>query len=517
MFDTLIRNGRVIDGTGAPWRVADIGVRDGRIAAMGGLAGAPARVVIDAAGKVVCPGFVDAHSHSDLAALARPGHEARIMQGVTTEVVGMCGLSVAPASPAALEAMSEYFITVLGGRPEPGRGYSVAELLAEWDRRTAVNLAYCAPHATLRVEVRGMRGGPATEEELARMKRLLAQAMDEGAVGLSTGLTYFPSSEADTDELIALAKVVAARGGVYTTHMRNYGDGFAESLEEVIEIGRASGAAVHVAHFRLSAGAKGRADEMLERVDRARRGGVDITIDCYPYLMGCTLLGYFVLKSDALDGGKDALLEKLRDPAARRQVRLNSLPAPPDEIFIAAAASEANRDLEGKTLRELGELRGKEPIEAACDLLVEEALRVTAIGVKALEEDLERVLAHPACMIGSDSVPAPGRCHPRVYGAFSRVLDEYALRRGLLPLHEAIWKMTGFPAWRFGLTDRGVLKKGLAADIVVFDSSRLRDRATYEQPRRHPEGVEHVMVNGEFVVREGRPAGARPGRALRRD
>jgi len=325
---------------------------------------------------------------------------------------------------------------------------------------------------------------------------------------------YFPSTEADTAELIELCKVVADHGGVYTTHMRNYGDGFAESLDEVITIGRETGVPVHVSHFRLSAGSKGKSEDRLAQVERARDAGVDITMDCYPYLMGCTLLSYFVLRGDAFDGGKAALLDKLRNPAQRPALRREPEPAPADEIFISTVESEANAGLQGKTLAQLGELRGTDFFSAACDLLTEENLNVTAIGVKANESDVVRVLKHPACMIGSDSVPVTGQCHPRVYGAFSRFLDVYVLQQKLLPLEQAIWKMTGFPAWRYGMADRGVLKAGLAADVVVFDPARLRDRATYEDPKQHPEGFEHVIVNGAFVVRDGRHTGATPGRAL---
>ncbi len=516
MLDILIQNGRVIDGTGAPWRTSDVGIQGGRIAAMGGLAGAEAAATTDAKGKVVCPGFVDAHAHSELAVLNNPRHEARVMQGVTTEAVGMCGLSVAPASAATLDAMSDYIVTVLAGHVEPGASFSVAELFGRWDKHIAVNLAYCVPHATLRVEAAGMRSGPVSASEMAHMKELLTQGLQDGAVGFSTGLTYFPSSEADTRELIELAQVAAEHGAIYATHMRNYGDGFAESLEEAITIGRESGAPVQVAHFRLGGATKGQAEQMLARVEQARDEGVDITIDCYPYLVGCTLLSYFILAADALEGDKAALLAKLRDPAQRAALRRNPMPGPDDDIYISTVGSDANRELEGKTLGQLAERRGKDFFDAACDLLIEEDLNVTAIGVKANEDDVRRVLKHPACMIGSDTVPVPGQCHPRVYGAFSRFLDVYVLQGKLLPLEQAIWKMTGFPAWRYGLHDRGLLKTGLAADVVVFDPNALHDRATYENPKQHPEGIEHVIVNGEFVVRDGVHTGATPGGALRR-
>ena len=230
--------------------------------------------------------------------------------------------------------------------------------------------------------------------------------------------------------------------------------------------------------------------------------------------MGCTLLSYFVLVADALDGGTAALLGRLRDPAERRALRRDLPSGLEHEIFVSTVESGANAHVQGKTLHELAQARGRDFFDAACDLLVEEELKVTAIGIKADEQDVRRVLLHPACMIGSDSVPVAGQCHPRVYGAFSRFLDVYVLQDKRLSLEQAIWKMTGFPAWRYGLADRGVLKAGLAADVVVFDPERLKDHATYENPRQHPDGFEHVIVNGAFVVRNGKHTGATPGRAL---
>ena len=514
MLDTIIENGRVIDGTGSPWTVRDLGVANGLVAAMGRLEGEPAAERIDAAGCVVCPGFIDAHSHSELAILGNPRHESRVMQGVTTEALGMCGLSVAPGSAETLEAMGDYFASVLGAELKRGQAYTVAEFLRQFDGRSAVNVAYCVPHATLRVEVAGMRKGPVTEPELAKMKEILAQAMSEGACGLSVGLMYFPSGEADVAELVELSRVVAEHGGVHTTHMRDYADHFVESLEETITIGRESGVPVHIAHFRPGGKYQGRAAEILEMVDRARDEGVDLTFDCYPYLMGCTLLSYFVLVRDAYEGGKEALLARLRDPTLRAGLRRDLPPDVEHDVFISTVKSEANRPVEGKMLAELAEIRGKDYFDAACDLLVEEDLNVTAIGFKSNEDDLRLVMQHAACMLGSDCVPVKGQCHPRVFGAFSRFLDVYVLREQLMPLEEAIRKMTSFPALKYGIADRGVLKTGMAADVVVFDPAALKDHATYENPKQHPEGFEHVMVNGELVVRDGRHTGATPGRAL---
>ena len=514
MSDIIIENGRLIDGTGSAWTVRDLAIADGRIAGLGRLRDRPAAERIDARGCVVCPGFIDAHSHSELAILGNPRHEPRVMQGVTTEALGMCGLSVAPGSVETLEAMGDYFTSVLGAELGPGQSYTVAELLHQLDRRSAVNVAYCVPHATLRVEVAGMRKGPVTESELARMKEILAQAMDEGARGLSVGLMYFPSSEADVAELVELSKVVAEHGGVHTTHMRDYADRFVESLEETLTIGRESGVPVHIAHFRPGGKHQGRAAQILDIADQARDRGVDLTFDCYPYLMGCTLLSYFVLARDAYEGGKEALTAKLRDPSLRAALGRDLPEGIEHDIFVSTVKSEANRHVEGKTLAELADLRGRNFFDAVCDLLVEEDLNVTAIGLKSNEDDLRLVLQHPACMIGSDCVPVKGQCHPRVYGAFSRFLEGYVLRDKRVSLEEAIRKMTSFPALKYGLADRGVLKTGMAADVVVFDPAALKDHATYENPKQHPEGFEHVIVNGEWVVREGRHTGATPGRAL---
>ena len=515
MLDLVIDNGRLIDGTGAAWTVRDLGISNGRIAAIGKLGQEATAERVDATDRVVCPGFVDAHSHSELAILDAPRHEPRVMQGVTTEALGMCGLSVAPGSAKALDAMRDYFSTLLSKDLAPGQSYTVAEFLRLFDRRSAVNVAYCAPHATLRAEVAGMRRGPLSQAELGQMKDILAQALHEGACGMSAGLMYFPSSEADTAELIELCKVVAKHAGVYTTHQRDYGDDFVPALEETIAIGRETGVSVHIAHFRPAGKNKGKAAEILSIVDRARREGVDLTLDCYPYLMGCTMLSYFVLAMDAYDGGKESLLAKLRDPSQRLKLKRERPPGIEKEVFISTVKSDANRHVEGRTLEQLGRIRGQDFFNAACDLLIEEGLNVSAIGIKSDEDDLRKVLQHPACMIGSDCVPVKGRCHPRVFGAFSRFLDVYVLGERLMPLEEGIRKMTSFPALKYGLADRGILRPGMAADVVVFDPARLKDRATYENPRRHPEGFEHVIVNGEFVVRDGQHTGATPGRALK--
>lgn len=514
MLDIIIENGRLVDGTGSPWTMCDMAIADGRIVGLGKLRDQPAAERIDVRGSVMCPGFIDAHSHSELAILGNPRHESRAMQGVTTEALGMCGLSVAPGSAETLEAMGDYFTSVLGAELEHGQSYTVAEFLRQFDRRSAVNVAYCVPHATLRVEVAGMRKGPVTETELAAMKEILAQAMSEGARGLSVGLMYFPSSEADVAELTELSKVVAAHGGVHTTHMRDYADQFIAALEETLTIGRESGVPVHIAHFRPGGRYQGRAAEILEIVDRARDDGVDLTFDCYPYLMGCTLLSYFVLVRDAYEGGKEALLAKLRDPSLRTALRRELPPGVEGDIFVSTVKSDSNRQVEGKTLAELAEIRGTNYFDATCDLLVEEGLNVTAIGLKSNEDDLRLVMQHPACMLGSDCVPVKGQCHPRVFGAFSRFLEVYVLREKLVSLEEGIRKMTSFPALKYGLSDRGVLKTGMAADVVVFDPVALKDHATYENPKQHPEGFELVIVNGEFVVRDGKHTGATPGRAL---
>jgi len=527
MLDLLIRDARVLDGSGNPWFRADVGVSDGRIAAIGRLASGPyqlsARRVIGAAGRVLCPGFIDTHVHSELAFLTDPTLEPKVRQGITTEVLGQDGLSVAPVSDATRPQFRQRLAGLLG-RDADWTWSSVAEYLERVEAaRPSVNACYLAPHGTIRAVVMGFDQRPATAEELEAMQAEVARAMAEGAVGLSSGLIYPPCAFGDAGELEALCRVAGERGGVFVVHVRNEGDGIVEAIDEVVGLTRRAGIPLHVSHLKV-AGArnKSKLDAVLERFGTARAGGHDVTFDQYPYFAGSTVLDS-LLPPWVLDGGVPRMLERLRDPGMRRRIAAE-LERPAEwenfvhtcgwqAVVISSVRSEANRAVVGKNLVEIARLRGVSPADACFDILLEEGAGVSMVLFWGDEDVVRRAMAHPLQMVGSDGVFGI-QPHPRVYGAFPRVLGPY-VRDGVLPLEEAVRKMTSHPAQRFGLAGRGLVKAGFWADLVLFDPDRVTDRATYEDPHQFPEGIDLVVVNGEVVVEDGRHTGARPGRVLR--
>jgi N-acyl-D-amino-acid deacylase len=516
MFDVLIRHGWVIDGSGLPWTAADVGVVGDRVAAVGRLARAEAKAVIDAAGKVVCPGFVDAHVHGDLALLADPLHEPAVHQGVTTYVLGQDGVAFAPGSAAVQRYMRQYTAGFNGDFPTPGRDWTtIDEYLSQFDRRCAINVCTLIPNGNVRMEVMGLADRRATADELAAMRRMVRDGMEQGAVGLSTGLDYIPSLYADVPELVALCEEIAPHGGVYVTHMRGYRpDVMATALDEVYAIGRGAGCGVHVSHFNVLA------EPALANIDAARARGIDVTFDLYCYLYGSTIVAMLTLPPAVQAGGIDATVARLRDPAVRRELE----PAfadprfPLDTIRLASVPHPEYRRFEGMLLSEAAETSGRSLIDFVCDLLV--ATDLAAGGVvrhfrERQEGDVRALMRHPAMMAGSDGIFCGGRPHPRGTGCFARYLGEY-VRNGTWTLEEAVMKLAYHPARRHGLRDRGLLREGMAADVVVFDPDAVTDRSTFADGRPLAVGVEHVLVNGEFVLRDGRRTPATPGRELRR-
>jgi N-acyl-D-amino-acid deacylase len=513
MFDLLIHNGRIMDGTGNPWYRADVGIRGERIAAIGSLGGSEALQAIDAHGQIVCPGFVDPHSHSDLYLLAHPRHEPKMLQGVTTEVLGQDGISYAPVSDAGLTHWRDYWMAV-DGRPDLEWGWrSVADFLARFDRAVSPNVAYLVPHGTVRHEVMGLADRPLTDVELRRMEELIAQGMEEGAMGLSTGLTYLPAFYSTTEELVACCQVVARYGGVYVTHLRDYGDHISGAVEEALTIGRRTGVPVHISHFN------GRAEECLPLIDRARSEGLDVTFENYPYLAGCTLLSHF-LPRWAQAGGIPGTVTRLRDTAARKRIQEEMAGTHEGQwqnYTICAVGTEGNQCYEGLTLSKAAEATGGEVVDFICDLIIHERLAVTVVQHHAnrTEGDLRSMMKHRAHMVCTDAILLGSYPHPRGYGTYPRYLGHYVRDEGVLTLEECVRKMTSLPARRFGLGDRGVLCEGLCADVVIFDPDNVRDIATFDDPCRYPVGIETVIVNGEVVVHDGQHTGATPGRALR--
>lgn len=524
--DLVITGARVLDGTGSPAKWGSVAIEGDRIVAVGPEADRKARRTIDAEGMVVSPGFIDVHTHSDLVPLADPRCSAKVMQGVTTEVIGQDGLSYAPLTDETLP----YFRTTLralNGDP-PGIAWdwrSVAEYLDRFDRRVAVNVAFLAPHGNLRAAVLGLEDRAPSPRELDEMKRLLDRAMREGAFGLSTGLTYAPCSFGDADELTGLCEVVARHGGYFAPHMRNYGAEMETAVEEVIEIAARAGVPLHLTHFHASfSTGKGKADYYLERIGAARRTGLDVTLDAYPYLAASTFLAG-LLPSWAHEGGPDRLLQRLTEPEARGRIRremevtgsdgLQKVPAPWDTIVVTDAQSERGGGLVGLSFAEIAERLGKSPFDGFADLLVEAKLGVSCLLFIGHEENLQKLMRDPELMPGSDGLLVGRRPHPRAWGTFARYLARYARELGVLSLPECVRKMTSLPARRLGLRDRGIVRPGMVADLVVFDPDRVQDTATYENPKSHPEGIPYVIVAGQVVKDNGHPTDALPGRALR--
>lgn len=518
-MDLILRGGTVVDGTGAAGFAADVALSGGRISDIGDLSEARAEREVDATGMVVCPGFIDIHTHADVALMARPTHEPKVMQGVTTEVFSNCGLGFAPVTDAGLAIQREYLLGLFGS--DVGVDWkwrTVREFLDHYRGRIATNAAYLIPHGAVRVSAMGMADRAATSEELGRMTDLIRQGMEEGAFGLSTGLWYSPMSYADPAENTAVCAAVAKYGGFFATHMRDYGDGILDALDESYAMSRESGAPLQVSHLQIG-GARnwGRAPEVLAHIENAKASGIDVAYDAYPYTAGSTLV-QAMLPTWATAGGPSAILERLAQPESRGRIveAMNGADRDWTRHVLCGARSAKWKGYEGETFAQMAEAEGVEIGELVARILVEDELQACFIAHLGDERDLREILKHPAQMIGSDGLHLPGKTHPRLFGAFPRLLARYVREQGLLTVEEAVWKMTGFPAQRMGFRDRGLLRKGYAADITVFDPATVRDVATFEDPCRYPEGIPYVIVNGKVVVDNGRHTGVLAGEVLER-
>lgn len=518
--DLAITGGLLIDGTGGPARRADLLIAGGEIHAVGAASGEAARQTLDATGCMVAPGFIDAHSHSDTYLLIEPAAPSKVHQGITTEVVGNCGASAVPRLGGARMPSDWASMTY----PRPWRTTAEYRAVLE-EAGPAVNVALLVGHNTLRAAVMGYEGRAATADEVARMARLLEQALDEGARGLSTGLLYAPGLFAAPDEVRRLAAVVAGHGGVYTTHMRSEGRELVAALDETLAVCRETGVRTEVSHLKTAGRSNwGLLDTVLERMRGAVAEGLPVAADRYPYTYGCTDLD--VLFPDwAAAGGRQAVLGRLRDPAVRARLRDELCAAHSEEswggILIGSTQAPANRAFRGKPLPEVAAALGLEPAEAVLHLCETDELMTSAFFGGMSEANMWRILAEPYVMLGTDaSLRAPGAGplgqdypHPRAYGSFPRFLRA-ALDGRTVPVEEAVRKMTGLAAAHFGLGRRGRLEEGWAADVAVFRPERVRDTATYGDPHRLAEGIEHVVVNGVVTLRDGVATGRRGGRFL---
>ena len=516
-MDLLIRGGQIIDGTGVPMRRADVGIAAGRLVAVGDLHWAQARGTIDAQGCIVCPGFIDMHSHADLALLTGRDMDGRLRQGITTEVLGQDGLSYAPASEENLGAWRRYLLGLNGDAPDPAwKWHSVGEYLDQLEGR-ASNAVYLIAHGAVRVEAMGWEARPARQREVQAMRSLVRRGLAEGAAGLATGLTYVPCAHAATDELVALCHEVGQVGGLYVTHLRSYGKHLLAAIDEAIEIGRQSGAGVHISHLRMTSPANwGLSPAVLAQIDRAREEGVQVSFDLYPYIAGCAPL-FALLPLWAQSGGADRVLARLRDPAEvqRMMVEMMSWEADWTAYTLSNARSVPCGDWDGATLSEAAAELGMQVEAFIAQLLLESELDATIISAGGSEEDNACMFAHPACAVGSDGVLLGKHPHPRGFGCYPRVLARYVRETGLLTWEEAIQKMTGLPAALLNLPDRGRLREGAWADVVVLDPERVADAATFPEGRLPPVGIEWVLVNGQVVVERGKYLGSEAGQALR--
>jgi dihydroorotase/N-acyl-D-amino-acid deacylase len=528
-YDLLIINGHILDGSGSPWYAGSVAVKDGKIAAVGRIPNGAAQRVIDAGGLTVAPGFIDLHSHSDYTLLVDGKAESKIRQGVTTEILGeseSAGPVLGPAAPEFDKEMTRYGLsrdwTTLG------------EYFARLERSgSSVNIASYVGSGQVRMDVMGNVNRAPTAEEMEMMKGLVDHAMREGALGLASGLIYPPNSFATTDELIELAQVAARYGGMYTSHIRGEGNHWKRAIDEAIEIGEKAQVPVHVLHFKIDGQANwGQMAQQISEVQAARDRGVDITVDQYPYIASMTGLE-MCLPPKYLEGASEQVVERLKDPKARTEIRAviaTGLPGwEADQVksvggwhgvLVASLQKTENKQYEGKRMDEVAKEMGKDPVDALCDLLISEGGSAEAVYFSMSEPDVELAMKQPWLGVGSDGVavsPAMafiGKPHPRFYGTFPRVLGVYVREKRVLTLPDAIRKMTSFPAQIIGLTDRGLLRPGMAADITIFDPKTVIDKATFQNPLQYPFGIPYVIVNGVVVIDQGQHTGARPGRVL---
>jgi N-acyl-D-amino-acid deacylase len=530
VFDVLIRNGHLMDGTGSPWYSGDIGIRNGRIAALGRLHDATAKTTIDAKNLLVTPGFIDMLGQSEMTILVEPHLPSKIFQGITTEITGE-GNSAAPISDRTIAA--------------DRLGYEHLKISPDWRTLSqyfgrlerqgmGINLATYVGATSVRRVVIGDDDRAPTPQELEQMKQLVVEAMREGAFGLSTALQYAPAPYASTEELIALASEAGRYGGIYSTHMRSEQNGIMQALDETIRIGRDAHVPVEIWHLKTAGKSQwGKMKEVVAKIENARASGVDVTADTYAYTAWFNSFSAFV-PPWAHDGGDAKLIERMKDPVTRARIRKDmttqsaewdnewlAIPGP-ESILICVVQNPALRPLQGKTLAQAAASRHQDPIDALLDILIEDNA-YTSVAVFGMEEnDVALALAQPWVAIDNDSqgtaptgILAQEHPHPRAYGTFPRILRKYVREEHRLTLQDAIRKFTSLPAQRLGLTDRGVLKQGMWADIAVFDPEQIHEVATFENPNQLSVGIQYLLVNGVPVISEGKATNALPGKVLR--
>lgn len=541
MYDIVMRNGSVVDGSGSPARRADVAIKDGKIAKIGDLESEPSDRKIDASKKIVSPGFIDMHAHSDFTLLANPLSDSKIHQGITTEVVGNCGMSMAPYDRRRLEEVKQYLGAFLFGQRYAWNWSTLEEFFQALEaRKIGINVVHLIGHGTVRVSVMGFEPRAPTDTELRAMKALVAQGMSDGGAGLSSGLIYPPGSFADISELVELGKVVAQFHGIYASHIRSESDKLLDSIGEAIAVGEQAHIPAHISHLKAVGKSNwGLSRQALDLIDDARRRGLDVTGDQYPYPAGSSVLRQ-ALPPWTLEGGTDALVKRLRDNSVRGKIRhdieTNSLSVTLDagvgwenvihscgfeNMVLSYTEHVPEKHLEGKSLAQMAKETRRDPYDITFDLIANDPNAIM-VDFYAHDEDLERIIRYPQVLICTDMwTVAPqgpvtgGTPHPRAYGSFPRVLSKYVREKGTLSLEEAIHRMTGKTAKRIGLVDRGIIREGAYADVTIFDPETIRDNATFESPAQYPDGISHVIVNGKIAVENGKHTGVAAGKILR--
>lgn len=519
LYDLLIKNARVVDGTGSPWVRNDVAVQDGVICKIGTLTNAQAKCVVDAQDKYLTPGFIDIHCHSDATIMNCPTSDSRILQGVTTELGGDCGISTAPVHPDRMDLLKAYS----GVAEYPWR--TMAEYLDYIESLgVSTNFATAVGHGTIRLAAMGFDDRKPTADELEEMKQYLRQSMEGGAFCMSSGLIYPPGCFADAEELTELCKELKPYGGFYETHMRNESTDNVKSVTEALTICWNAKVPLQIAHHKVTRSTHWGVSckSTIAMIKKAREAGMDVMLDQYPYRASSTSLSCNV-PNWAFEGGMEALLDRLADSELRPRI-VEEVAASHlgrwHEVYVSYVASEKNAYCIGKSIPEIAEIRGCDPTDACLDLILEERGRVNEIHYGMCEEDIEYIMSQRFTMTGSDgnaaSLDHPGMPHPRWYGAFPRVIAHYSRDRKCFPLETAIHKMTGLPAARLGLPNRGLLKVGMAADLVLFDLDTIQDTPTFENPKQPCAGILRVYVNGVLTAENGKHTGARAGTVLRK-
>ena len=537
-YDIIIKGGKIVDGTGNPWFKGDVAVSGDKIVSIARNLEHESDRLIEAAGLVVAPGFIDAHSHADSSTLFYREMESVIAQGVTTVVAGQCGSSLAPVNPENKEELEKRWAGWLPPEVEFDITWATFEEYIQEEEKQGLgaNVAHLVGHGAVRIASMGFEARAPTSGELETMKGHVAEAMEAGAFGLSTGLIYPPGIFAETSEIIELAKIAAACGGIYDSHIRGEGKTLMESLREAITIGNEAGLPVQISHHKAATRSMwGKSVETLALLVKTRLEDIDITVDQYPYKAGSTSL-VTCLPPWAHEGGMERLIERLKNLELRTKMR-GDIDAGLlgwenfagelgwDKVYVTSVKTDENKPLEGKNLIEIQESRGdSDPFASLFDLILEEEGAAGMVIFAMEEEDVRRIMRHPLQMVGTDSGASGttgfmrrGKPHPRGYGSYPKILGRYVRDNGILTLEEAIRKMTSFPAQRFDLLTRGLLKPGMQADLVVFNPETVIDTATYQDPHQLPRGIEHVIVNGELTVHDSRPLGTLSGRTLRKN